>query len=46
MTRCGCATRESALDQTSAGLLAGFETNVAIDPLITHPMLKRGNEDP
>jgi hypothetical protein len=40
----GFATQESAFDQTSAGLPAWFETAGAINPVIAHPMLSRGNE--
>ena len=40
----GFASQESAFDQTSAGLPARFETAVAINPVIAHPMLSRGNE--
>src|SRR6476659_4220115 len=40
----GFASQESALDQTSAGPPARFEPAVAINPVIAHPMLSRGNE--
>jgi hypothetical protein len=38
------ASQESAFDLTSAGLPARFESAVAINPVIAHPMLSRGSE--
>jgi len=40
----GFASQESAFDQTSAGLPADSKPRFAINPVIAHPMLSRGNE--